>query len=132
MGAITAGSIVGAAAPDELVLLSARVIEGVGFLSVVLAIPSILARVVTRIALWRHRYSGTARTKDEDSGSIQKFDGPGLRSLLALTNFHSHTLTFRQPAQPSAFEGPHMDEYILPAAVLPYETKPLFGVVPFD
>jgi predicted MFS family arabinose efflux permease len=48
MGAITAGGIVGAAAPDEFVLLAARVIEGVGFLGVVLAIPSILARVVAR------------------------------------------------------------------------------------
>jgi MFS transporter, DHA1 family, inner membrane transport protein len=48
MGAITAGNIVGAAAPDEFVLLAARIIEGVGFLGVVLAIPSILARIVTR------------------------------------------------------------------------------------
>ena len=66
------------------------------------------------------------------SCAFQQFDRPSLRPFLTLTNIHSHTLTFRQPAQSAAFEGPHMDEYILPAAVLAYETKPLFAVVPFD
>jgi len=46
MGAIAVGSVVGAGASDELVLLAARIIEGVGFFGVVLAIPSILARLV--------------------------------------------------------------------------------------
>ena len=37
--------MIGAAAPDEFVLLAARIIEGVGFFGVVLAIPSMLARL---------------------------------------------------------------------------------------
>ncbi len=48
MGAIALGNVIGAGAPDELVLLAARIIEGVGFLGVVLAIPSMLAQLVTR------------------------------------------------------------------------------------
>src|SRR6266704_3659860 len=39
---------IGANAPDQLVLLVARIIEGVGFLAVVLAVPSMLAQLVTR------------------------------------------------------------------------------------
>ena len=50
MGTIAVGSVIGAAASDELVLLSARIIEGIGFFGVVLAIPSILARLVPRDA----------------------------------------------------------------------------------
>jgi predicted MFS family arabinose efflux permease len=48
MVAIGLGNAIGAGAPDALVLLEARIIEGAGFLGVVLAIPSILARVVRR------------------------------------------------------------------------------------
>jgi predicted MFS family arabinose efflux permease len=48
MGVITLGNLIGASAPDQLVLLVARIIEGVGFLAVVLAIPSMLAQLVTR------------------------------------------------------------------------------------
>jgi DHA1 family inner membrane transport protein len=48
MGVITLGNVIGASAPDQLVLLVARIIEGVGFLAVVLAIPSMLAQLVTR------------------------------------------------------------------------------------
>ena len=48
MGVITVGNVIGASAPDQLVLLVARVIEGVGFLAVVVAIPSMLAQLVTR------------------------------------------------------------------------------------
>jgi DHA1 family inner membrane transport protein len=48
MGVIALGNLIGAGAPDELVLLVARIIEGVGFLAVVLAIPSMLAQLVTR------------------------------------------------------------------------------------
>ena len=48
MGVIALGNVLGASAPDQLVLLVARIIEGVGFLAVVLAIPSMLARLVTR------------------------------------------------------------------------------------
>src|SRR5881275_2878763 len=44
MGGIALGNVIGAGAPDELVLLVARITEGVGFLGVVLAIPSMLAR----------------------------------------------------------------------------------------
>jgi MFS family permease len=48
MVVITLGNVIGASAPDQLVLLAARIIEGVGFLAVVLAIPSKLAQLVTR------------------------------------------------------------------------------------
>src|SRR5437879_2783215 len=48
MGVITLGNVIGASAPDQLVLLVARIIEGVGFLAVVLSIPSMLAQLVTR------------------------------------------------------------------------------------
>ena len=48
MGVITLGNAIGAGAPDQLVLLMARIIEGVGFLAVVLAIPSMFAQLVSR------------------------------------------------------------------------------------
>jgi predicted MFS family arabinose efflux permease len=48
MGVITLGNLIGASAPDQLVLLMARIIEGIGFLAVVLAIPSMLAQLVRR------------------------------------------------------------------------------------
>ncbi len=48
MGVIALGNMIGANAPDQLVLLVARIIEGVGFLAVVLAVPSMLAQLVTR------------------------------------------------------------------------------------
>jgi DHA1 family inner membrane transport protein len=48
MGVIALGNVIGASAPDHLVLLVARIIEGVGFLAVVLAIPSMLAQLVAR------------------------------------------------------------------------------------
>src|SRR5438876_11473614 len=48
MGIITLGNVIGAGALNELVLLVARIIEGVGFLAVVLAIPSVLAQRVIR------------------------------------------------------------------------------------
>jgi MFS transporter, DHA1 family, inner membrane transport protein len=47
MGAIMIGNLIGAAAPNEVVWLIARVIEGAGFFATVLAIPSMLARIVT-------------------------------------------------------------------------------------
>jgi MFS family permease len=43
-----AGNVIGAGAPDEFVLLAARIIEGVGFTGVVLPIPSMLAQLVSR------------------------------------------------------------------------------------
>src|SRR5215469_15033539 len=46
MAAISIGSLIGAVAPNEVILLAARVFEGAGFLGVVLAIPSTLARIV--------------------------------------------------------------------------------------
>ena len=48
MGVITLGNLIGAGALDEFVLLVARIIEGVGFLAVVLAIPSVLSQLVPR------------------------------------------------------------------------------------
>jgi MFS family permease len=45
---IAAGNLCGASAPNELVLLIARVIEGIGFFSAVLAIPSMLAETSKR------------------------------------------------------------------------------------
>jgi len=50
MGAIAIGNVVGACASDEFVLLAARIIEGIGFFGVVLAIPSMLAQFVPRDA----------------------------------------------------------------------------------
>jgi predicted MFS family arabinose efflux permease len=50
MGAVAVGNVIGAGAPDEFVLLAARIIEGVGFFGVVLAIPSMLAQLVRRSA----------------------------------------------------------------------------------
>jgi predicted MFS family arabinose efflux permease len=58
MGAIAIGNLVGAGASGEFVLLAARVIEGVGFFGVVLAIPSTLAQAAPRdtrdfvMAIW--------------------------------------------------------------------------------
>ena len=48
MGVISLGNVIGASAPDQLVLLVARIIEGLGFLAVVLAVPSMLAQLVAR------------------------------------------------------------------------------------
>ena len=50
MGAVAVGNVIGAGAPNEFVLLAARIIEGVGFFGVVLAIPSMLAQLVRRNA----------------------------------------------------------------------------------
>jgi predicted MFS family arabinose efflux permease len=58
MVAVAVGNIIGAGAQDEFVLLAARLIEGVGFFGVVLAIPSMLAQLVspnardTVMAVW--------------------------------------------------------------------------------
>jgi MFS transporter, DHA1 family, inner membrane transport protein len=58
MAAIAVGNIIGGGAPDETVLLAARIVEGVGFMGVVLAIPSMLAQLVrsdmrdTVMAVW--------------------------------------------------------------------------------
>jgi predicted MFS family arabinose efflux permease len=46
MVAIAIGNVIGAGTPDAYVLLAARIIEGVGFFGVVLAIPSMLAQRV--------------------------------------------------------------------------------------
>jgi predicted MFS family arabinose efflux permease len=48
MAAVALGNLVGAAAPNELVLLAARIIGGIGFFGAVLAIPSMLAAIATR------------------------------------------------------------------------------------
>jgi predicted MFS family arabinose efflux permease len=50
MAAIALGNVIGAEASHETVLLAARIIEGIGFVGVVLAIPSMLARLVVREA----------------------------------------------------------------------------------
>jgi MFS family permease len=46
MGIIAIGNVIGAAAPNEFVLLAARIVEGVGFFGAVLAIPTMLSRIV--------------------------------------------------------------------------------------
>lgn len=48
MGTIAVGNAIGAAAPNEFALLVARFVEGVGFFGVLLAIPSMLSRIVAR------------------------------------------------------------------------------------
>jgi DHA1 family inner membrane transport protein len=50
MSAIALGNVIGASASHEVVLLGARIIEGIGFVGVVLAIPSMLASLVVREA----------------------------------------------------------------------------------
>jgi MFS transporter, DHA1 family, inner membrane transport protein len=50
MSAMALGNVIGAGASHEVVLLVARIIEGIGFVGVVLAIPSILSRLVVRDA----------------------------------------------------------------------------------
>ncbi|MEN3378257.1 MAG: hypothetical protein V7604_3612, partial [Hyphomicrobiales bacterium] len=50
MAAIAIGNVIGAGASDESVLLASRIIEGVGFFGVVLAVPSMLAQLVPRHA----------------------------------------------------------------------------------
>jgi predicted MFS family arabinose efflux permease len=58
MFAISAGNVLGATASHAGVLLGARIVEGVGFFGVVLAIPSMLSAIVTKkdrdfvMALW--------------------------------------------------------------------------------
>jgi predicted MFS family arabinose efflux permease/uncharacterized protein YjiS (DUF1127 family) len=47
LAAVALGNLIGAAATNEAVLLAARIVEGVGFFGAVLAIPSMLAQVVT-------------------------------------------------------------------------------------
>jgi MFS family permease len=47
MALIALGNVIGACAPDERVLLAARIIEGSGFFGSILAIPIIIARTVT-------------------------------------------------------------------------------------
>ena len=46
MAVIGFGNLIGAAAENELVLLAARIVEGVGFFGAVLAIPTILAQII--------------------------------------------------------------------------------------
>jgi MFS transporter, DHA1 family, inner membrane transport protein len=50
MGTVAVANVIGAGASDEFVLLAAHVIEGIGFIGVVLAIPSMLAQLVRRDA----------------------------------------------------------------------------------
>jgi predicted MFS family arabinose efflux permease len=58
MVAVAVGNAIGAGAPDEYVLLAARIIEGIGFFGIVLAIPTMLAQLVRRdmrdtaMAIW--------------------------------------------------------------------------------
>lgn len=48
MAVIAVGNVIGAAAPNEFVLLVGRVVEGIGFFGTVLAIPTMLSRTVAR------------------------------------------------------------------------------------
>lgn len=50
MGTVVLGNVIAAAAPDEFILLVARIVEGAGFLSVAVIIPSLLAGLVIRKA----------------------------------------------------------------------------------
>ncbi len=50
MSAMVLGNLIGASATHEGILLAARVVEGVGFVGVVVAIPSMLTRIVTHEA----------------------------------------------------------------------------------
>jgi predicted MFS family arabinose efflux permease len=48
MAFVALGNLIGAGAPNEFALLAARIVEGIGFFSVVLAIPSLIASIVKR------------------------------------------------------------------------------------
>jgi MFS transporter, DHA1 family, inner membrane transport protein len=48
LAAVALGNVIGAAAPNEVMLLTARIIEGIGFFGAVLAIPTMLAQVARR------------------------------------------------------------------------------------
>ena len=59
---------------------------------------------------------------------------PGARSIepQTLTDLHTYTLTFRQLIQPTAAARRRVDENILSAAILRYESKSFLDVVPFN
>jgi hypothetical protein len=64
--------------------------------------------------------------------SVQELDRSSLRPFLTMTDLHPYTLTFGQLIQLAAAERRRMDENILSAAILRYETKSLLDVVPFN
>ena len=64
--------------------------------------------------------------------SVQELDRSSLRPFLSMTDLHPYTLTFGQLIQLAAAERRRMDENILSAAILRYETKSLLDVVPFN
>ena len=64
--------------------------------------------------------------------SLQELDRSSLQPFLTLTDLHTYALTFRQLIQPTAAERRRVDENILSAAILRYETKSLLDVVPFN
>jgi hypothetical protein len=66
------------------------------------------------------------------AGSVQGLDRSGLRPFLPLTDLHPYTLTPWQLTQSAPIEGHGMNEDILAATILRYETESLFDVVPFD
>jgi hypothetical protein len=63
--------------------------------------------------------------------SVQELDRSSLQPFLTLTDLHTYTLTFGQLTSAAA-ERRRMDENILSAAILRYETKSLLDVVPFN
>jgi hypothetical protein len=64
--------------------------------------------------------------------SLQELDRSSLEPFLTLTDLHTYRLTFRQLIQPTAAERRRVDENILFAPILRYETKSLLDVVPFN
>ena len=64
--------------------------------------------------------------------SLQELDRSSLQPFLTLTDLHTYALTFRQLIQPTAAERRRVDENILSAAILRYETKSPLDVVPFN
>jgi hypothetical protein len=64
--------------------------------------------------------------------SVQELDRSSLQPFLTLTDLHTYTLTFGQLIQSAAAERGRVDENILSAAILRYETKSLLDVVPFN
>jgi hypothetical protein len=64
--------------------------------------------------------------------SVQELDRSSLQPFLTLTDLHTYTLTFRQLIQPTAAARRRVDENILSAAILRYETKSFLEFVPLN
>jgi hypothetical protein len=75
-----------------------------------------------------HRLRGCAANGPQS----RSFDRSSLQPFLTLTDLHTYTLTFGQLIQSAAAERDRVDENILSAAILRYETKSFLEFVPLN